>query len=190
MQPYYSLGQIAKILNVSRNIVQEWIDTKKLEAFQLPGGISRITRENLIIFMNNHSISMELLDNRNQANVRVVIVDDEKDILKLLAESLETTGTCRVMTAASGFEAGLIIKHFRPHVVVLDIKLKDADGREICSLIRRQSDLNKTKMIGISGKISEKEEKKILEQGFHGYLRKPFDITEFNDTVLSTSYGL
>jgi excisionase family DNA binding protein len=185
MGHYYSITQATEILNVSREVLKKWIDEKKIKVFRFPGGKDRITREKLIEFMKKHSISTELFEDRHQGIMRVVIVDDEQDVLELLAESLAQTGTCRVMTAETGFEAGLIIKKFRPHVIVLDIKLKDGDGRELCQLIQGQSDLSKIKMIGISGKISRKEEDEIIGKGFQGFLRKPFDMEEFRDTVLN-----
>ena len=183
MKREFSVGQMAKILNVARTTVINWINDGKLKAFQLPGGNNRVTRENLVKFMNEYGIPLSLLEEEYSGKTRVLIVDDEKDIQDILSEGLMREGMYEVKTTSTGFEAGMAVRHFHPHVVVLDIKLKDIDGRKVCELIREDPELRETKIIAISGRISKQEEKKILKQGFDAYLKKPFDIDALHTTI-------
>ena len=115
---------------------------------------------------------------------KVLIVDDEKDIRDILKNGLEQYGIYDVRATYSGFVAGILLRKSRPHVIVLDIKLGDIDGRKMCEIIRQDSELSEIKLIGISGKISEQEEKSILKEGFDAYLGKPFDIDDLHKTIM------
>ena len=183
MKREFSVGQMAKILNVARTTVINWINDGKLKAFQLPGGNNRVTRENLIKFMNEYGIPLSLLEEEYSGKTRVLIVDDEKDVHDILKEGLMREGMYEVKTTSTGFETGVLVKQFRPHVVVLDIKLKDIDGREVCEYIRKDPELSETKIIAISGRISDQKAKELTKQGFDVYLKKPFDIDTLHNTI-------
>ena len=175
MKREYTIDQIAEIVNVTRSTVLKWIKGGTLKSVKLPEGENCITREDLTAFLNKKGIPIEYLDEEYSNKTRILIIEDDKDVLELLKGRLALKNKYHVWGRNSGFAAGAVLKKYRHHIVVLDVKLKDIDGRDICKLIKRDPELNLTKLVGISGKISAKEEDYILKQGFDVYLKKPFD---------------
>jgi DNA-binding response OmpR family regulator len=109
---------------------------------------------------------------------RILIVDDEAEIVDMLRDLLSQQATYDVQVARNGFEAGLAAERVKPHVILLDINLGDIDGKEVCRVIRMNPELQMTKVIAMSGALSDEEAKALLTQGFEGFLKKPFTIQQ------------
>ena len=62
----------------------------------------------------------------------ILIVDDEQDIVEVLEKILEDEAKYEVEVAKGGFAAGVTAEKFRPHVILLDMHLKDIDAPEVC----------------------------------------------------------
>ena len=71
---------------------------------------------------------------------KILVVDDEPSLQKMLAHALEREGF-QVQAAADGEEALEAFKAYEPHLIILDIMLPKLDGTEVCRRIRAQSDL-------------------------------------------------
>ncbi len=80
---------------------------------------------------------------------RILIIDDDVDLLMLLERRLQKEGY-RVETAASLPEAEDILRYFKPQLVLLDINVKGDDGRQLCWKLKKQVE-NPIKVIIISG---------------------------------------
>ena len=176
MKREYTIGQIAKIINVARSTVINWIKDGRITAFQLPGGNNRVTRENLVKFMREYNIPLDFIDQDTQK--RVLVVDDDLDLLKVLETAISRDEEFSVRIASTGFQSGLLTKEFRPHIIVLDIGLEDIDGREVCRTVRSDPELSEAKVLAISGQIAQEDEKTLAEDGFDGFMRKPFDVKD------------
>ena len=72
-------------------------------------------------------------------NSRILLVDDENDIVGLIQEVLQKDGFQDIRRAGTGMDALQICREFQPEVVVLDILLPDMDGIEVCRKIREFS---------------------------------------------------
>ena len=70
---------------------------------------------------------------------KILLVDDEKDIVDLVEEVLRREGFQSIQKAFTGKEAVNLCRQFQPDVVVLDIMLPDMDGLEVCRKIREFS---------------------------------------------------
>ena len=106
--------------------------------------------------------------------VRVLIVDDEPNIVATLAPLLRSRGY-DVVTAMRGKTALEIVERERPEVVVLDLGLPDIDGVEVCRLIR---DGRSTPIIVLSARGAEKDKVRALDAGADDYVTKPFGAEE------------
>ncbi|MDB5356826.1 MAG: putative response regulator, partial [Phycisphaerales bacterium] len=114
---------------------------------------------------------------------RVLIVDDEQDIVEVLEKILEDEAKYEVEVARGGFAAGCIAEKFRPHVILLDLHLKDIDAPEVSKQVKKNPDLQLTKVIAMSGKMTDQEAQGLLPQGFDGFLRKPFHVRQVIEAV-------
>ena len=177
----FSTTEVARICRVSRMTVNRWLKEDDLKGYKsTPKSNWKVTKKDLIKFMQSNNIPLDLL---KTGEVKILIVDDEIDITSFISSVLEKERNLEIDVANSGFKAGVKLAEFKPDLVILDIVLGDMDGREFFEHIKENSELNETKVIGISGKIAPSEEQSLLEQGFSDFIRKPFKIKTLKETI-------
>ena len=156
-------GEVAKICNVAPRTVSKWFDSGQLRGYRIPGSKDRrIPLNSLVRFMKAHSIP---LDGLQSGSTRVLIVDDESEILDVLEKVLGEQASYEVHTAHSGFAAGVECEKFRPHVMLIDIHLGDIDGDRVLKLVRDNGDLQLTKVLAMSGKLTDGQAQALLAKG-------------------------
>lgn len=174
-------GEVAKICNVAPRTVSKWFDSGQLRGYRIPGSKDRrIPLNALIRFMKAHNIP---LDGLQSGKTRVLIVDDESEIVDVLQKVLTEQANYDVRTAHSGFAAGIECEKFRPHVLLLDMHLGDIDGPEVLKLVRESGDLQLTKVLAMSGKFTDGQANQLVASGFDGYLKKPFHVRQVIEAI-------
>ncbi len=169
-------GEVAKLCNVAPRTVSKWFDSGQLKGYRIPGSKDRrIPMPNLMQFMKAHGIP---LDGVHSGKTRVLVVDDEADITTVLHKVLSEQANYEVKVARNGFEAGMECERFRPHVVLLDIHLGDFDATGIPEFIRNNDDLVMTRVIAMSGKLTDGQSMGLRGRGFEGFLKKPFQVRQ------------
>lgn len=181
MKDVLTTGEVAKICNVAPRTVSKWFDSGALRGYRIPGSKDRrIPLNQLIRFMKQHNMPLNGL---MTGATRVLIVDDEQDIVEVLEKILEDDAKYEVEVARSGFEAGVGAEKFRPHVMLLDMHLSDIDGREVARQVKNNPDLQLTKVIAMSGKMTDEDAKGLIATGFDGFLKKPFHVRQVIEAV-------
>ncbi len=105
---------------------------------------------------------------------QILVVDDEPQIQRFLKPALTAAGY-EMIRAMDGAEALAAVRAHAPDVVVLDLGLPDLDGKEVITLLRRQSE---TPIIVLSARGEESEKIAALDRGADDYVAKPFGIGE------------
>jgi DNA-binding response OmpR family regulator len=100
----------------------------------------------------------------------ILVVDDEPKVARLARDYLEKNGF-RVLTAADGQAALTIARREKPDLVILDLMLPHIDGREVCRILRRESDVPIIMLTALSEEIDQVTG---LEIGADDYITKPF----------------
>lgn len=170
---------IAGVCQVTRQTVARWLEEGKLPSFNTAGGQKRVWDKDLVQFLKAHNIPVpaELAD---LARAKVLIVDDEANIRKLVARIiLGTRPDAEIHMAADGFEAGRMTAAVSPSLVVLDMQLPGMDGLKVCRSLRADERRRTVKILGISGKNPEEARGELLAAGADGFLAKPFGVEEF-----------
>lgn len=111
---------------------------------------------------------------------KVLIVDDDKDILEALELIFDVEGY-ETKTSAGGEEVNQVINEYSPDVIVLDVLLSGRDGRIICKNLKSEIETQKIPIIMISAHPDAK--RSTLEVGANEFLAKPFDIYELLEKV-------
>lgn len=106
------------------------------------------------------------------AGPTVLIVDDEPDLVELIAYALSAEGF-RVLTAADGVEGLAVAEAERPDVIVLDIMMPRMDGVQLTERLRENAQLRLTPILMLTAKSGEGDEIGGLEAGADDYLVKP-----------------
>lgn len=109
--------------------------------------------------------------------MKVLVVDDEKDITALVAYHLEHEGL-HVVQAHDGLQALELIKLERPHLLILDLMLPHLGGLELCRRLRKESDTARLPILMLTAKAEEADKVLGLELGGDDYLTKPFSPRE------------
>ena len=106
---------------------------------------------------------------------RILVVDDETDILDLIETALRRDGFTNIMAAAKGVDAVDLCRRFDPDALVLDVMLPDIDGYEVCRRIRQFSICP---ILFLSSKNDDVDKILGLAAGGDDYVTKPFSPKE------------
>ena len=176
MKKVFSTGEAAAICKVSQQTIIRCFDTGRLQGFRVPGSrFRRIPRESLILFMKDNDIPLELLDSGKS---KVLVVDDDPEIVELMVDVLERDGRFEVRTASSGYDAGVITQDYRPDLIILDYMLPDVNGNVVCKTIRSNNSFEHMKIIIVSGVVNQNDIDGLLDVGADAFMQKPFSIDE------------
>jgi two-component system alkaline phosphatase synthesis response regulator PhoP len=105
---------------------------------------------------------------------KILVVDDELEIVKVVRAYLEQSGF-RVVAASDGQQALAMFRHEAPDLIVLDLNLPQLDGLEVCRAIRRDSNVP---IIMLTARVEETDRLIGLEIGADDYITKPFSPRE------------
>ena len=103
---------------------------------------------------------------------KVLIVDDEQDIILFINYNLQSAGY-ETATASNGNEAIMVAKKFQPDLILLDIMMPEKDGMHTLRELRNNPDLEKTIIIFLTALSDEKSEIEGLKAGADDYITKP-----------------
>jgi len=107
---------------------------------------------------------------------KILIVDDEQDIVRLLSFALQAEGY-QVVTALSGQEALKRVEQERPDIVVLDVMMPGMDGIEVCAELRSKPETAGLPIIMLSALGQVADRVRGLRAGADDYVPKPVTIT-------------
>jgi len=105
---------------------------------------------------------------------RIMIVDDDREILEMTAMLLSAAGY-EVMTAQSGEEAVFLLQDNPPELILLDINMPGMDGWEVLRLIKEDEATRTLAVVMFSVNFELREKLHALQQGATDYITKPFD---------------
>lgn len=108
---------------------------------------------------------------------KIVVVDDEKDILDVLEFNLHAAGY-EVVTAATGREGLALALSSRPDMVILDLMLPDMSGTEVCKQLREAPESKTLPVLMLSARGEEIDRVVGFELGADDYVTKPFSVRE------------
>src|SRR6516162_5855299 len=172
MKTVFTTGEAAKICKVSQQTIIRCFDNGQLKGFRVPGSrFRRIPREMLYKFMKDNGIPTDALESGKR---KVLLVDDDVELVELMTKVLEEDGRFEVRVATNGFDAGMMVKEYRPDLIILDVMLPDINGREVCHRVRADPTMEDVRILCISGMV-----------GADDFLHKPFDIEHLIDRMCS-----
>ena len=177
----YTTGEAAEICKVSQQTIIRCFDSGRLEGFRIPGSkFRRIPKDSLVKFMKSNNIPIAELDNGKK---KVLIVDDDPEIVELISDVLIRDGRFDVKTASSGYDAGILTEQFGPNVIILDFMLGDVNGNIVCKTIKQNPEFENIKIIIVSGVARQDDIDELFEAGADDFLKKPFKIAELTGKI-------
>ena len=181
MKTVFTTGEAAKICKVSQQTIIRCFDSGQLKGFRVPGSrFRRIPREQLYSFMRENGIPTDALDSGKR---KVLVVDDDEDLVELICDQLGQDGRFEIRAANNGFDAGMMVKEYRPDLIVLDVMLPDINGKEVCQRVRSDKSVNEVRIICISGMVEEDKIEELRAAGANDFMKKPFEVDALIDRV-------
>ncbi len=171
--PSYTTGQIARACQVTKRTVITWIDSGKLKGYTIPGSRHRrVSARVLEEFLRVHRIP----DYRRVVRPRILIVDDDPDLLELLRDALRDQYD--VDSASSALEAASRLHLFQPDVILLDIRLPDVSGLEVCRHFQAYRRSRRVPILTMSAYGSEIDPAEVRRSGADAFLPKPLAMSD------------
>jgi len=170
----FTTGEAAEICRLSQQTIIRCFDSGRLRGFRVPGSrFRRIPREELLRFMRDNEIPTDSLEG---ARRRLLVVDDDEQIVELFTDVLDRDTRFEVMTARTGYDAGVLTERFKPHLIILDYMLPDINGNEVCRTIKANPATAAAKIIIVSGVVNHGEIDDLLDAGADDFVKKPFNV--------------
>ncbi len=113
---------------------------------------------------------------------RILILDDNQDILEIVHETLEYE-QFNVKSTGDGTDVMPLVKEFSPDLVLLDYKVAGMNGGEICQQIKTHPDFSHIPVIIFSAYVNHQED--LFAYGCDATINKPFDLSELVEKVNS-----
>ena len=177
----FTTGEAAKICKVSQQTIIRCFDSGQLKGFRVPGSrFRRIPRDQLFAFMKDNGIPTDALESGKR---KILIVDDDESLVELMRDVFDRDSRFEVRTANNGFDAGMLVKEFRPDIVVLDVMLPDINGKEVCQRVRSDAALDDVRIICISGMVEQDKVADLKAAGANDFIQKPFRDQELLDGI-------
>jgi excisionase family DNA binding protein len=181
MKAVFTTGEAAEVCKVSQQTIIRCFDSGRLRGFRVPGSrFRRIPRDALIAFMKENGIPPDALESGKR---KILVVDDDPEIVELFVDVLERDGRFEVKTASTGYDAGIATQEFLPDLIILDYMLPDVNGNVVCQTIRKNPNFEHIKIIIVSGVVNQEEISDLLKAGANDFVKKPFNIEKLIERV-------
>ena len=108
----------------------------------------------------------------NSKDIKILLVDDEPDILEIISYSLENAGY-KIYTATNGIEAVEKASKIEPHLIILDVMMPEMDGIEACEIIRSNPITKNTLITFLSARGEDYSQIAGFNAGADDYITKP-----------------
>ena len=113
---------------------------------------------------------------------KILVVDDEPDVLRMLQVVLGRRGH-QVLTAPTGMEGLVTAQGERPDLVLLDIMMEGMDGWEVLKLLKLDPATHDIPVVMLSARVEPRDKIRGLQEGAVDYVTKPFSVRELVATI-------
>jgi len=114
---------------------------------------------------------------QGQSRGRVLVVDDEPDLVRILQFGLQSAGYV-VESASDGQEGLKKAREVKPDIILLDLMLPKLDGYKICRLLKFDERFKQIPIIILSARTQEGDQALALEMGANRFVTKPYNFSE------------
>lgn len=113
----------------------------------------------------------------------ILVVDDDLLSLELLSYLLVDNGYHNIKSTTSAEDALVILKDFKPQLILLDIKLPGMDGYTLTKILKADPNYKDIPIVAITAYAMKGDKEKALAAGFDDYIPKPIDIKTFPSII-------
>ncbi|MBN2027897.1 MAG: response regulator [Actinobacteria bacterium] len=126
------------------------------------------------------------MEKARETPIKVLVVDDERNILDIIKFNLEVEGY-EVITSREGEEALRLVQELKPDIILCDIMMPELDGLEVCRRLKSDGRTNQIPVVMLSARTQAQDKVASIEAGADDFITKPFD---FSDLVARITINL
>lgn len=175
----FSTFEVAKACGVFHTTVINWVNKGRLKARITPGGHRRIAAGDLVDFMQR--FEMPIPADLVARPKRILIVEDDPSVQRMLTRALESLPGVEITACVGGLEALMAIGKEAPDLLVLDIRIPQVNGIEVCRVLKSSELTKPIKVIAVSGEVLDPSAREFLSAHADGFFQKPLAIGELKD---------
>jgi len=120
---------------------------------------------------------------------RVLVVEDDPDIQKVVRMSLKLRGVGEIVTVDNGADCLETLKRFTPDVILLDIMMPHLDGFETCRRLKENPATSAIPVVFLTARAQKADRDRGMQLGAAGYVIKPFDPMTLHDQIVTLLGG-
>lgn len=183
--PPLTTHEISRYLHANFTTVISWCDQGKIKSYKTPGGHRRVRPEDFLDFLERSGMPVpQEFAKRVQVPMKVLIVDDEENIRKVVRRALmKNIPNVEIYQTQDGFEAGKLVMDVVPDLIILDLMLPRVDGFGVCASVKNDKRFKNVRILAITGQDTEENRQRIMKEGADDYLAKPFGNKELMEKV-------
>lgn len=177
----FTTFEVGKICGVYHTTVINWVNKGMLKAKATPGGHRRIFLPDLVEFMRR--FDMPVPADLHSRPKRVLVVEDDPAVSRMLLRTLEGLPGLFVSACSSGLEALMAIGKEAPDLLLLDIRIPQVNGYEVCRVLKANELTRPVKVVAVTGEALTEEEERFLSENADCFFRKPLSTEELRAKV-------
>lgn len=179
----FSPYDVSQLCRVPLQVVSEWVQKKELLSFEIPGNHRRILLKDLETFLEQKGYEQPSHWNGKVEKFKVLIAEDEVDLLEIVEELLRDDPRFEVRAESSGFGAALAIAHWHPDLILLDFVMPGMNGFDVCKKLKADPETNDIPIIAITSLSTSENRDAVMKSGISVFLGKPFQSEKMLQTV-------
>ena len=173
--------EVAEMFLVSPITIRKWARDEWLHAEITAGGHRRFSLAEVERFAKERGMKVHQID---EAVTRILIVDDDEQFSGFLLDLLESTAEkLDVKVVNNGFDAGGLVHEFKPHIMLLDLRLPGVDGFKVCKRLKEERSTKNIRVIAMTGYFTEERHQQIIQAGAEVCLSKPIEVEIMLDAI-------
>lgn len=177
----FTTYEVAKICGVYYTTVINWVNKGMLKAHCTPGGHRRILLPDLIDFMKRFELPIP--EDLAQRAKRILIVEDDASMQRMLKRTLSSLPGIEIQTCSGGLEALMAIGKEAPELIILDIRIPQVNGVEVCRVLKSSEQTKPIKIVAITGEPLPAEAEAFLQAHVDGFFQKPLPTADLKAKV-------
>jgi two-component system, OmpR family, response regulator len=116
---------------------------------------------------------------------RVLVVEDDADIQKVIRMSLKMRGVTEIVVVDNGTDCINRLSGFTPDVILLDVMMPHLDGYETCRRLKESLATRAIPVVFLTARVQKADRERGMKLGAAGYLTKPFDPMTLHDQIVA-----
>lgn len=188
MEKFLKTNDAASYLGVSRSSLTNWAKQGLITGGLTPGGHYRFTVTELERFAAERGLTIPKRTTEPLEMARLLVIDDDPAFREFVKDALDVFSPFELREAADGMQGALLIGTWKPHLVIVDLRMPNMNGVEFCRMLKANPDTMEVRVVIASAYLSPEVRTEITQLGVDAVLEKPVRLSALVATVAKLTH--